>query len=267
MFTEMREALAIPRTVDILDHVRALSNEPDMTMELHAMPSHNQEHSRSKPHFTTNVTQPPSSQLLSPSSATQPTPEPSSPQSRAVAAIQGIERRAMTSQRPQPGLQQLMAYLHRRGVCKALCTRNFPAPVHHLLDSFLRGEEFGTFEPIITRDSEGVQPKPSPEGIWRIAAHWGLDQDLTASSGRTPPGEHGDDFDPLETAQRHLGSGVIMVGDSIDDMVAGYRAGAATVLLANEENEHLIGHEYTGLSLRRLDELIDMLEKGFEEDT
>jgi phosphoglycolate phosphatase-like HAD superfamily hydrolase len=56
-----------------------------------------------------------------------------------------------------------------------------------------------------------------------------------------------------------------MVGDSLDDMAAGYRAGAATVLLVNEENEALSKHEYTGLSVRRLDELIDILDRGFEE--
>ena len=29
MFQEMRAALGIPRSVDILDHIRSLSNEPD----------------------------------------------------------------------------------------------------------------------------------------------------------------------------------------------------------------------------------------------
>lgn len=38
-----------------------------------------------------------------------------------------------------------------------------------------------------------------------------------------------------------------MVGDSIDDMTAGRKAGAATVLLANEINEELREHENTDL--------------------
>lgn len=58
-------------------------------------------------------------------------------------------------------------------------------------------------------------------------------------------------------------SGLIMVGDSIDDMTAGRRAGAATVLLANPANEHLAGHEHTDLVIGRLDELIGHLEDGF----
>lgn len=58
-------------------------------------------------------------------------------------------------------------------------------------------------------------------------------------------------------------TGLIMVGDSIDDMTAGYRAGAATVLLVNEVNAHLATHEHTDLCISRLDELIGILEEGF----
>ena len=55
-----------------------------------------------------------------------------------------------------------------------------------------------------------------------------------------------------------------MVGDSIDDMTAGRRAGAATVLLVNEVNEHLSTHEHTDLVIAQLDDLIKILEEGFE---
>ena len=46
-------------------------------------------------------------------------------------------------------------------------------------------------------------------------------------------------------------------------MTAGYRAGAATVLLVNDVNAHLAKHEHTDLCISRLDELIDILENGF----
>lgn len=46
-------------------------------------------------------------------------------------------------------------------------------------------------------------------------------------------------------------------------MTAGYRAGAATVLLVNEVNAHLATHEHTDLCITRLDELIEVLENGF----
>lgn len=55
------------------------------------------------------------------------------------------------------------------------------------------------------------------------------------------------------------------MGDSIDDMTAGHKAGTATVLLANEGNTELKEHEHTGMWIERLDELIGILEEGFEE--
>lgn len=57
-------------------------------------------------------------------------------------------------------------------------------------------------------------------------------------------------------------SGLIMVGDSIDDIIAGRRAGAKTVLLVNDHNRHLADHEHTDLAISRLDELIDVLGNG-----
>lgn len=49
-------------------------------------------------------------------------------------------------------------------------------------------------------------------------------------------------------------------------MTAGHTAGAATVLLANERNTHLKEHVHTDICISRLDELVDILEKGFVGD-
>jgi len=46
-------------------------------------------------------------------------------QEEAMEKIRDIERRAMKSQKPQPGLTDLMEYLQSRGVQKGICTRNF----------------------------------------------------------------------------------------------------------------------------------------------
>lgn len=46
-------------------------------------------------------------------------------------------------------------------------------------------------------------------------------------------------------------------------MTAGHTAGAATVLLLNDHNGHLKEHEHTDLCIRRLDELIGILQAGF----
>jgi phosphoglycolate phosphatase-like HAD superfamily hydrolase len=214
MFREMRAALNIPKSTDILDHIHSLSTTPD--------------------------------------ASTNP---PTSPGQRANDTIETIERNAMAVQTPQPGLVELMTYLDKRKVPKALCTRNFPLPVNHLLEKFLPGVRFS---PVITRETEGVRPKPSPEGLWRIAESWGLhigwQADLKGRIGET---------DPLVLAKEHLGAGLIMVGDSIDDMACAARANAASVLLLNEDNEHVIEREPPDLVIRRLDELIEILEQGF----
>ncbi|KAF2099847.1 HAD-like protein [Rhizodiscina lignyota] len=190
MFAEMRAALNIPKSIDILDHIYAL---------------------------------------------------PTSEQGAAMESIRAIERRAMIVQAPQPGLLQLMDYLDSRGIPKGICTRNFDTPVTHLLETFLPNH---TFLPIITRDFR--PPKPDPAGILHIASSWGL----------APSPQEAAASETLELP-------IIMVGDSIDDMTAGRRAGAATVLLVNPANEHLADHEHTDLCISRLDKLIQIVEDGF----
>jgi HAD superfamily hydrolase (TIGR01549 family) len=153
-------------------------------------------------------------------------------QEEAQEKVREIERNAMKKQKPQAGLVQLMDYLDSRGLKKGICTRNFDAPVEHLLTTFLPSSKF---HPIITREFR--PPKPDPAGILHIAKDW----------------MHEDGGDSL-----------IMVGDSIDDMTAGYRAGAATVLLVNDVNKHLVEHQHTDLVVKQLDDLIEILENGFE---
>lgn len=155
---------------------------------------------------------------------------PAAEQDEAQEKVRNIERTAMSSQQPQPGLLDLMDYLNSRNIPKGICTRNFDAPVTHLLTTFLPSH---IFAPIVTREFR--PPKPDPAGILHIAKQWGLEG----------------------------GEGLIMVGDSVDDMLAGRRAGAATVLLRSEANGHLDGHEATDLVVGRLDELVGLLEGGF----
>ncbi|OAL52948.1 HAD-like protein [Pyrenochaeta sp. DS3sAY3a] len=157
---------------------------------------------------------------------------PEGEQEAAQEKIRNIERTAMKSQQPQAGLVELMDYLDSRGIKKGICTRNFDAPVNHLLTTFLPSSDFS---PVVTREFR--PPKPDPAGILHIAKNW----------------MHEDG-----------GSSLIMVGDSIDDMTAGYRAGAATVLLVNEVNKHLAEHQHTDLVIKQLDDLIEVLENGFE---
>ncbi|EFQ97898.1 hypothetical protein MGYG_00935 [Nannizzia gypsea CBS 118893] len=150
----------------------------------------------------------------------------------AIAMVRDIERKAMVKQVPQPGLVELMDYLNSKGVKRALCTRNFDGPVNHLIKSHLATH---VFAPIVTRDTPNIMPKPDPAGLLHIARAWDLED----------------------------ANNLIMVGDSLDDMTAGHKAGAATVLLLNERNQDLKDHEHTDLCIERLDDLINVLETGF----
>jgi phosphoglycolate phosphatase-like HAD superfamily hydrolase len=94
---------------------------------------------------------------------------PAAEQEAALEKIRKIERTAMFSQIAQPGLQTLMEYLESKNIPKGICTRNFEAPVNHLLGKFLEGKKF---EPIVTRDFR--PPKPDPAGILHIAKSWGF---------------------------------------------------------------------------------------------
>lgn len=114
---------------------------------------------------------------------------------------------------------------------KPLTNLQHSTPVNHLISKFLNGK---IFSPIVTREFR--PPKPDPAGILHIASDWNLPD---------------------------RGVSLIMVGDSLDDMTAGYRAGSATVLLVNDVNAHLATHEHTDLCIKRLDDLIGILDEGF----
>lgn len=168
---------------------------------------------------------------------------PDQQQRDAFAQIQAIEREAMAEQVPQAGLVGLMEFLDQRGVRKGICTRNFDAPVTHLLSKHMPGH-IEAFAPIVTREFR--PPKPSPAGILHIAKAWGVVE--SAEVPGTPVWER---LLPL-----------VMVGDSIDDMVAGREAGAMTVLLRSQGKEELEFEECTDVAVDRLDELIKLLEHG-----
>lgn len=170
---------------------------------------------------------------------------PESEQQEAFSKIQAIEERAMRQQVPQPGLSILMEYLDKHKIKKAICTRNFDAPVEHLLSNHIPGH-IEAFSPIVTRDFK--PPKPSPAGILHIAHSWGVVQQASVP----------------DTPARVRRLPLLMVGDSIDDMTAGREAGALTVLLRSEGKEELEVHEHTDVVIGRLDELIELLDNGIE---
>jgi phosphoglycolate phosphatase-like HAD superfamily hydrolase len=240
MFELMRSALGITKSIDILDHV-------------HSLP------------------------LAEASSSSSSSSDPQVPttQEEAFAKIRAIEREAMTLQIPQAGLVTLMEFLDRHKILKGICTRNFDAPVNHLLTKNIPSH-INPFSPIITRDFR--PPKPSPAGILHIAQAWGIigegeakpSPELeTGQEVQTSPGaSSSEDFDPETTRRRRRRRRrrlpLIMVGDSVDDMAAGRDAGALTVLLRSKGKEELEKDPRTDVVISRLDELIGLLERGLE---
>jgi phosphoglycolate phosphatase-like HAD superfamily hydrolase len=111
-------------------------------------------------------------------------------------------------------------------------------PVTHLLTTHLPSH-ISAFHPIVTRDFR--PPKPSPAGILHIAEAWSVE--VNDSTKKLP---------------------LIMVGDSIDDIIAGYDAGALTVLVKSPGKEELEVDERTHIVIERLDELVGLLEQGIE---
>lgn len=157
--------------------------------------------------------------------------EDMSPQNQLIAKreLERVEEKAMHEMKPQPGLKQLMEYLVNKNLKKGICTRNLIVPVNHLLSNYLPTVEFDT---IITRDFQ--PPKPSPKPLQHIIEQWGLDC-----------------------------KNVIMVGDSMDDMLSGSRAGCATILIKTHANEAIRDCTEVDVTVDSLDQIIKLIEDGF----
>jgi HAD superfamily hydrolase (TIGR01509 family) len=100
---------------------------------------------------------------------------------------------------PQAGATVLLDALRQRGACLGVLTRNSERIAHATLE---RCGLLEFFEPQCVVGRESAAPKPSPEGIHRLLARW-------------------------EAAPQTA----VMVGDFQFDLLAGRRAGVATVYL------------------------------------
>lgn len=114
------------------------------------------------------------------------------------------ERTLARGARPAPGALELVSRLHDEGVRLAILTRNARALAWITLEAIGLAFAF-TKDSVLGR--EDAAPKPSPEGLVRIAAGW-----------RVSP------------------AALVMVGDYRFDLECGRRAGASTVLVNLPEN-------------------------------
>lgn len=129
-------------------------------------------------------------------------------QRKALRAVEQIEHKAMVQMEPQPGLQQVLKWLTHARISKNVCTRNLRAPFDHLIASFVPAQ-YSQFDHILTR--EFCPTKPFADPLLHIAKQLNLDP-----------------------------RSIVMVGDSLDDMLSGRSAGCRTVLIVNEHNRSLL---------------------------
>ncbi|ODQ81800.1 hypothetical protein BABINDRAFT_160040 [Babjeviella inositovora NRRL Y-12698] len=153
-------------------------------------------------------------------------------QEQAHHKIEAVEVKAMTQMQPQPGLSDIMAYITKNNLPRAIVTRNKMVPVNHLMSQFM--ESHHVFDPIITRDFLPTKPDPAPL-LHVIHERW---------------------------AERIDPEDVMMVGDSIDDMQAGASAGCVTVLVAHEKNGYLRDRDIVDYVVKDLGEIVGLLESG-----
>jgi HAD superfamily hydrolase (TIGR01509 family) len=124
--------------------------------------------------------------------------EPRAKHCRAI--LERHERAGAERARLMPGVAEMLAALHDRGILRAVFTRNAREITLATLDRLKLD-----FETIVGR--EDAPPKPDPAGIWRICEAWNLSRRQVA-----------------------------MVGDYAFDIEAGRRAGVWTVLVHADSN-------------------------------
>jgi HAD superfamily hydrolase (TIGR01509 family) len=111
--------------------------------------------------------------------------------------LDGIERQLVEETSPAPGAHELVDTLCRRGSRLGILTRNSREIARLTLERIGLGHYFAE-KAILGRDE--AQPKPDPDGIFKLADLWDV-----------PPAR------------------LVMVGDYLYDLQAGQAAGAATI--------------------------------------
>jgi len=128
-------------------------------------------------------------------------PEPEQ-REKAFARLEHFEQEAAGKSQPNTDAEELIHYLHAKGLMTGIITRNSLKSVECALQNF-GNLGMSDFDLVISRD-DAFPPKPAPDGILMAA-------------------------EKLNADVREM----LMVGDFIFDILAGQNAGAITVLLSN----------------------------------
>lgn len=143
--------------------------------------------------------------------------------------VETMEAEAIAHMEVFEGAHELLEYLAKIQLPCTIITRNNAVPLQHCLE---RHFPMFTLSPLIHRDSPFL-PKPHPDGFLHAASEWGVR--------------------PEEC---------LIVGDHGDDLKCGRSGGGVSVLIRRPGNERF--EEEADLVIERLDEIIGLLEGGFE---
>jgi HAD superfamily hydrolase (TIGR01509 family) len=124
------------------------------------------------------------------------------PREAALSALEEFELAAARLSSPNPGAEDLVLALARKGIARGIISRNCRASITVAMRAFTRLSE-DLFGVILSRENSG-RPKPHPDGVHRAAEALGI-----------------------------LPQEVLVVGDYVFDIEAGAAAGAATAFLTN----------------------------------
>jgi len=129
---------------------------------------------------------------------------------QSVKILEDAEIQSARISKPNAGAEEIIRFLHSKGLKTGIITRNSRCSVALALKNF---EHLGLedFDVIITRE-DSAAPKPSPEGIVLAAEKMGTKAE-----------------------------NIIMVGDFAFDVIAGKAAGSITVFLTNRDTEKQCG--------------------------
>ncbi|MDD5100431.1 MAG: HAD family hydrolase [Syntrophales bacterium] len=145
----------------------------------------------------------------------------------ALQALDAFEAEAARKSRPNDGAEEILEFLRTRGVKVGIISRNSLASIRTALENFqrIRMEDFSV---ILSRD-DPFSPKPSPEGILAAARIMAV---------------------PV--------SRLLVVGDFVFDVEAGFKAGAITAFLTNRGSSHPCVHP-SDFTLEHLGDLRDIV--------
>ncbi|KAJ1902028.1 hypothetical protein LPJ66_000352 [Kickxella alabastrina] len=149
-----------------------------------------------------------------------------------------VETEAMGSMELSPGLVELLQFLHDNEIPIAIITRNNEKAADHFLRQVVTRQpeeqwKLFAFNPVLDRSF--VPTKPQPHALLHISQTWGIS--------------------PHE---------LMMVGDHLDDLLCGVRAGSVSALLRYSYNR--VFEDKAHISMDQIDGLIEKLAGGFEAD-